>query len=534
MLNKKNPSYAILIRTRQFRFWLAALVGVLLSLALPTGAALAVPVAPDKVQLTQPDGTVIVATPFGDEWYSGYEYNGYTILLNRDNNYWVYAEPVSAGRLAPGQLRVGIDKAPANLAQHLRENPALHPEPAVTPLLGPEIWPGVSGTQKVLVILVDFTPSTSRGTTDASWNQAFFSTTPGIKSVRAYYQQASFGKLDLAPADESYGTVNDGVIAITLGYAHPNSYPTDINNQLISKNALIAADTYINYSSFDTNGNGSLDGTELHLAFMVRGGEIAYGGTDAACRPGVWAHRGALPGSGSSSAPTLDGVIVGASAYDHGYSQQGEWHEVINNGCDGGYPGHAAPIGTPVHEMGHDIDWPDLYDTDGSSEGVGNWSIMGSGSWARASGSEWSGSTPTLPDAFLKWYQRWLTPTIMTAPATGVAIPNAVQNPVAYLLGVNPGGIDWDFKNASGTGEYFLVENRQQSGFDTGLWSIDNIGNARGCLIWHIDETRVSSNSANSDESRRLVDVEEADGPPQDLDLSTGGNSRRHGRPVAG
>ena len=33
-----------------------------------------------------------------------------------------------------------------------------------------------------------------------------------------------------------------------------------------------------------------------------------------------------------------------------------------------------------------------------------------------------------------------------------------------------------------------------------------------GLLIWHIDETRTSSNYANDDETRKLVDLEEADG----------------------
>ena len=39
-------------------------------------------------------------------------------------------------------------------------------------------------------------------------------------------------------------------------------------------------------------------------------------------------------------------------------------------------------IGVFVHEMGHGF-WnlPDLYDTDGSSEGIGSWSLMAGGSW---------------------------------------------------------------------------------------------------------------------------------------------------------
>ncbi len=178
-----------------------------------------------------------------------------------------------------------------------------------------------------------------------------------------------------------------------------------------------------------------------------------------------------------------------------------------------------ATMGIMAHELGHDIDWPDLYDTDGSSEGVGNWSIMGSGNWTRSSTDAYSGQTPVLPDAFLKWYQGWITPIQQTFPQSGVAIQSSADHPTAYLLGANPGGVDWDFDDSSGTGEYFLVENRQLVGFDAGLWRIDSAGNAKGCLIWHIDETRTYDNKANATETRKLVDLEEADGPPQAIEV---------------
>ena len=504
-------------------------------LSWPAGAALAGPVAPDPVKLVQPDGTVIVAQPFGDEYYSGYEYQGYTILLDPASGYWVYARQAQNGELVASSWKVGIDKPPANLPPHLRDSQAVEAVPTSGLRLGPDVWPGSSGTQPVLVLLVDFTPSTSRGTTEAQWSQLFFDATPGVKSVRNYYWQASFDQLDLQPAAESYGATDDGVIAVNLGYVRPSTYPIDVANRQIVRDALIAANSYINYGSFDTNGNGSLDGTELHLVIIVRGFETSYGNVSGACAPNVWGHRGALWLGDSVVPPTLDGVVIGANDYNHGYSQVGEWHEFLTDGCDGGYPGHMATMGIMVHEMGHDIDWPDLYDTDSSSSGVGYWSIMGSGSWGRASSSEFIGTTPSLPDAFLKWYQRWITPTPVTTPLAGVALPNAAQNPVAYLLGVNPGGIDWDFRNASGTGEYFLIENRQQVGFDTGLWRIDSVGNARGCLIWHIDETRISNNTANANEARRLVDLEEANGT-QNLDLPniSGGNSGDIGDPWPG
>ena len=72
-------------------------------------------------------------------------------------------------------------------------------------------------------------------------------------------------------------------------------------------------------------------------------------------------------------------------------------------------------------------------------------------------------------------------------------------------LGDNPGGVDWRFGGVSGRGEYFLVENRQQVGYDAGLPGC-------GLLVWHVDEWTTPSNLANANEDRGLVDLETADG----------------------
>ena len=52
-------------------------------------------------------------------------------------------------------------------------------------------------------------------------------------------------------------------------------------------------------------------------------------------------------------------------------------------------------IGSYVHELGHSLGLPDLYDTDdtiaGDSEGIGQYGLMGSGSWT------FSGISSTRP-----------------------------------------------------------------------------------------------------------------------------------------
>lgn len=445
----------------------------------------AAPAAPVDLTLTQPDGTTFTARQWGDEWQNGFETEaGYTILQDSDG-WWVYATVAPDGALSStaaegaGRLLVGVD-SPEGLPQHIR--PANEPEIA-------ELTDGLQsaniGSQPVLVLLASF--SNRNGTyTAANFQSRFFGSS---NSVKDYYLDASFNNLTLAPATETHGTANDGIIGwLNLGYAHPNTADnTGTANQLIVKNALIAADSYINYASYDTNHDGYISNNELHIIVVVAGYETSCGSKT----PAVWGHRWNL---NNVTPPTLDGKVLGQYPYG-GYAQFGEIHEIEGD--------HQATIGIMVHELGHDLTWPDLYDIDYSSEGVGEWSIMSGGSWNYSSG--YYGSSPALPSAWEKWYQGWITPTQVNGSITSASIGQAETNAKAYLLGDNPGGIDWNFYYQSGSGEYFLAENRQLTGYDAGLPGC-------GLLIWHIDETVTYSNSANANESRPLVKLMEADG----------------------
>src|SRR3989442_4137917 len=63
------------------------------------------------------------------------------------------------------------------------------------------------------------------------------------------------------------------------------------------------------------------------------------------------------------------------------------------------------------------------------------------------------------------------------------------QRPFVIRLSV-PGSVN----------EYFLLENREQTGFDVGL-------PASGLLIWHVDDSQPD----NTNDAHRLLDLEEAD-----------------------
>ena len=459
----------------------------------------AAPVLQKDVLLTHADGSAFIAVPYGDEWNNGHETkDGFTILHDKRTGNWVYAERAVDGSLI--KTNISVNKGIPKMQRHLRPFKAsLLEKPEEVQLQSYDLVEGpvlpTTGDQKVIVILVQFTDN-ALITTEAQWADLIFNATTFSK-VRHYFRESSYNNIDLVPASEDYGTINNGVVVVSLPYSHPNTDGDiwDTNRQL-TRDALIASDPSVDFASFDTNSNGYLSTDELHIVIIVAGYETAYGGTSTSCSPSVWAHTWSLFWS---EPPTLDGKVVASWAGHGAYIQQGEWHCATWD-----RPGHIATIGVTAHELGHSLRLPDEYDTDGSSNGIGKWGLMGSGIWNTCSGG-YSGNCPSHLTVWDKWYLNWLIPTQIVETQM-VDIPDVTMNPTVYQLRDNTNGVDWSYDVTSGTGEYFLLENRQRTGYNAGL-------PGSGLLIWHIWEGALSSNDANqNEEGKRLIDLREADG----------------------
>jgi hypothetical protein len=143
--------------------------------------------------------------------------------------------------------------------------------------------------------------------------------------------------------------------------------------------------------------------------------------------------------------------------------------------------GGISTMGVFAHEYGHALGLPDLYDTDYSSQGAGDWSLMSGGSW---NGAARIGDRPAHLDAWCKYALGWATPMLIAASQDNITIAPASQSNAVYQF--LPGS------PASG-GEYFLVENRQ-----TTPGSFDYALPGPGLLIWHIDESRNLGNNKNN------------------------------------
>ena len=439
------------------------------------------------MEIKQPDGTAFTAHLGGDERFSWVSANG-AIIKRGEGGYWRYVRLVN-GNAVVSPLRVMIDPAPQDAAT-VKDAGLLHQADRQAPAPPGQSLPASealsrapsNATEPMLVLLVEFSDRTLT-TTEAEWADKMFGTSG--KTVRTYYDQVSRDTFHFSDAAESYGTANNGIVKVTLGYAHPNTGDdTGDANREIVRDALVAADPQVDYSAFDADSSGGLSTSELHVVTIVAGYERSY---SANYTPNVWAHRWSL--WGDVAPPQLDGVYVAGYSYGGGYTQQGELHGT-----------HAATIGILCHELGHDIGLPDLYDTDdsnGDSEGIGDHGVMAGGSWGRESGED-SGTTPTLMCAWSRIDMGFITATEIDAP--GIYYATQASDASSNVLKIA----------TSDPNEYFLIENRQLTGFDAGLYgsfSTTSGGSAAGGLaIWHVD----GSVGGNQDENHKKVDLEEA------------------------
>ena len=250
-------------------------------------------------------------------------------------------------------------------------------------------------TVKVLAVMIDFPDlpyddnrltanDTSMFYPDypvSHYQDLMFSTTgfvgpsgQNILSGYQYYQRESGGEFFFT--GDSYGWVTADNNAATYGARSADDEDNDINAPDLIKEAVekaVAANNinladYDIEDPFDRDQDGILneaDGFIDHvMIYHSSVGEEAGGGVlggDA-----IWSHRFFVNATGS-------------------FATMG--HEINNTGINlFGYtiqPIDAA-TGVVVHEFGHDLGLPDLYDTGDSEDGspVGRWSVMSGGTWA--------------------------------------------------------------------------------------------------------------------------------------------------------
>ncbi len=167
-------------------------------------------------------------------------------------------------------------------------------------------------------------------------------------------------------------------------------------------------------------------------------------------------------------------------------------------------------IGVFSHELGHGFGLPDLYAVGGRHAGIGQWGLMGSGNFGCNQGAI-NTARPCHLSAWSKEALGWADVEVL-APD--------MDHGVLTLDPVETGGKIYRVDANDGSGDYYLLENRQRLGSDIDLPS-------PGLLIWRIDPAvavgQWTANRVNSDKDRMGVWLQQADG---ENDLGRAGHGR--------
>lgn len=355
------------------------------------------------------------------------------------------------------------------------------------PLLGPPLTrpTSVRGTAEIPVLTVTFKDTIGAPYDVKKLEKQLFTSFP-TGTLTDYYREISSGRLTVKGSVSEWTPLANAAAHYTGAEGCNGLCPEhhEAMFELITS-AIRANDGSIDYGRFDNDGadgkpnSGDDDGYVDFIALVhpQSGGE---------CKDSraIWSHRWSLSSLAGQEFETNDDGAKGGKITIEDY--------VIMPAlaCDNK---RMTPIGVFAHEFGHAFGLPDLYDTDGDSEGVGGWDLMGSGSWG---GDGFSNpEKPSHMSAWSKEYLGWLTSSAVTAD-TRVALPGASDDAKAIR-------VDIDQHRA------YLLEYRKQSKFDSSL-------PGSGLLIWYVDNSVIKpglkTNKVNSNEDKPGLAVIQADG----------------------
>ncbi len=324
----------------------------------------------------------------------------------------------------------------------------------------------LSGSPKGLIILVEYKDVPFKSSTVHQdffnlLNENGYNSGGSTGSARDYFRNASNGVFDpdfvvVGP----YTLPNDRKF---YGEQEGNRSDKRAGNMIVDACSLADAD--VDFNDFDENGDGYIDNVFVYYAGH---NQAEGGGTNT-----IWPHRSYI-----LSEYKYDGVILGDYA--------------CTSELRGSSGSVMCGIGTFVHEFGHVLSLPDLYDTDYSGHRtLGAWDVMDKGSYNN------NGRTPPTYSAYERFFLGWMQPKQLDNDVMIEIEPIAISN-TAYLVAAvehNLVGSNPDPK------EFFLLENRTDSNND-GVPS-------SGLLITRIvyNDVRWNNNTVNNYETNLGVEI---------------------------
>lgn len=345
------------------------------------------------------------------------------------------------------------------------------------------------GVKKGLVVLVDFKNKKFADGHDLEYyknvinGKDFSDEEEGyVGSVRDYFLAQSNGQFEL-----DFDVVGPVTMSKNSGYyGGDGAYQKDEKVYEMIKEACDGIQDQVNLKDYDWDGDGEAD----QVFFLYAGLGQASGGS-----PGtIWPHES-----------ELRYWPCGVLSYSTGKINTYACANELQPETQGSSRYISAGIGTICHEFSHCLGFADMYDTTGSGGyGMSVFDVMDQGSY------NGNGFVPCNYTAFERIYAGWVEAIELIDPAT-----------VKDMKSVSDYGRPFIMYNYKNTNEYFLMENRQNTGWDKGLYG------SNGLLIVHVNyvPSRWANNSVNSSaEKIQCCTVVNADGSRENTQYSLQGD----------
>lgn len=345
------------------------------------------------------------------------------------------------------------------------------------------------GVKKGLVVLVDFKNKKFADGHDLEYyknvinGKDFSDEEEGyVGSVRDYFLAQSNGQFEL-----DFDVVGPVTMSKNYGYyGNDGAYQKDEKVYEMIKEACDGIQDKVNLKDYDWDGDGEAD----QVFFLYAGLGQASGGSAGT----VWPHES-----------ELRYWPCGVLSYSTGKINTYACANELQPETQGSSRYISAGIGTICHEFSHCLGFADMYDTTGGGGyGMSVFDVMDQGSY------NGNGFVPCNYTAFERIYAGWVEPIELIDPAT-----------VKDMKSVSDYGRPFIMYNYKNTNEYFLLENRQNTGWDKGLYG------SNGLLIVHVNyvPSRWANNSVNSSaEKIQCCTVVNADGSRDNTQYSLQGD----------
>ena len=430
-----------------------------ISAVLAAIAIQAMPVKPGIWRnITLADGTVVKAELVGDEHLT----------------YWrtadgaCYRQTPSAGVFSKVELSALQSEYDAVVAQKAaREKAILESARTSMPVKKVE-GSKFQGKKKCLVILANFadTKFKPEHTLDLYKQiingENYSDETLGFKgSVRDYFKAQSGGQFEI-----DFDVV--GPVDLPKGYAGYGKNDASGRDQtalvypMVEDAVNLAKDQVTDWKQYDWDGDGLVE--EVFVLYAGHGQAKYPQDPDL-----VWPHKSAI-----DPMTVADGVKVSVYACS----------------CELGATEAIDGIGAFCHEFSHCMGLKDHYDINGRGYGTGFWDIMCFGCY---NGNSF---LPAEYNSYEKMFCGWKEPIVL----------NAEPQKIEGMKALAAGGDTYIFYNDGNENEYYMLENRQKTGWDAAL-------PGEGLIVLHVDYSKGAweDNQVNYNAARQRMTVIPAD-----------------------